>query len=239
MLRLSSKVKKMPKRFLNKTKSIAAAFAFATLTSATGASAASLTFDGWEKGYQSVNVTSPTHNGAAGGFRMKDVNTMERFTVFCLDLLAVIQSGSTYGYVVTNTPYSNSIDLIANGALGRIQSIFDSGYETAFDSSVKSAGFQVALWNAVYDDDWSVSAGAGDFYQTASNNGVRQAANDFLLSAQGYTGQKNWNMSFLESTEVNPRSQNLVTVSQVPLPAAIWVLLTALGGVYAVGRRKA
>lgn len=200
--------------------------------------AASLTFDGWENGYKSVNVTAPVHNGAAGGYRMRDVDTNSSFIVFCLDLLAVVRSGITYGYNATNTPFSNSVNLFGNGAVGRIQRIFDAGYDTAFDSSANSAGFQVALWNAVYDTDWSVSASEGSFYQTSSNDGVRAVANNYLDLAKNYDGESKWLMTFLEGQSIDPRSQNLVTVSPgpgdsmtpVPLPAAAWMLLSALGG---------
>ena len=101
-----------------------------------------------------------------------------------------------------------------------------------------SAGFQVALWNAVYDEDWSVSDGEGSFYQTTSSDGVRAAANGFLSDAFAYNGGQKYTLTFLESTETPTRSQNLVTATPVPLPAAGLMLLTALGGMLFGRRRK-
>ena len=207
----------------------------------------SLQFDGWANSYKRVEVEVPDKNVAAGAFKMKGTGTLDALTVFCLDLLAVIRGGVTYGYEVTDTPFTNGgVDLSENGGVDRIQKIFDSSYETALDSSVTSAGFQVALWNAVYDDDWSVTAGAGDFYQTGGNADALNEANRVLSVADLYGGGKKWDLSFLESTETPIRSQNLVTASPalnnedpspVPLPAAGVMLLTALGGLM-IGRRR-
>jgi hypothetical protein len=228
-------------KFFSKTTKLLASAAFVTVVSTSGASALSLKFDGWENGYKTVNVTAPTHNGAAGAFKMKDVNTLDKFTVFCLDLLALIRSNTAYGYKTTTTPFSNSVDLVANGGLSRIQSIFDSGYAAALTSSTASAGFQVALWNAVYDTDWSVSNNAGAFFQSDTASGVQAEANAVLLAAENYSGRKKWNLTFFESTQTNPRSQNLVTAAPapVPLPAAGLMLITALGGLFVGRRRKA
>lgn len=227
-----------------KTMRLAAAAALATFVAANGASALSLEFDGWTNGNQSVNVTAPGYNGAAGAFEMKDTSTQNSFVVFCLDIIGKIYSGQTYDYAPTATPFSNSTDLIANGGVNRIQKLFDSGFDTALNSTVESAGFQVALWNAVYDTDWSVSNGDGVFYETAANNGVQAQANAYLANAESYTGPSIWDLTYFEGLNTDPnrvRSQNLVTaeLAPVPLPAAGIMLVTALGGLFAARRRKA
>ena len=221
---------------------LAAATAIAALMTAGAASAMTLKFDGWANGYQNVNVQTPVLNNPAGAFKMKDTATQSSFVVFCLDIIGKIYSGKTYNYKTTSTPFANSVDLIANGGVGRVQALFDSGYDTALTSSVSSAGFQVALWNAVYDTDWSVNNGAGTFYQTSSNNGVRAAANAFLAAAQTYADPQKWNLTYLEGyNNTNPdgsRAQNLVTMAPVPLPAAGLMLLGALGGLVGLRRRR-
>ncbi|MEO1557714.1 MAG: VPLPA-CTERM sorting domain-containing protein [Pseudomonadota bacterium] len=233
----------MTKPFFTKTVRIATAGAFAALMTAASASAMTLTYDGSVVGFKKVNVTEVSNAVNAGAYKMKDTTSMDSFIVFCLDLLASVYNNVDYGYTATNTPFSNSEDLSVAGAGGltgvdRIQRLFDSGYDTALTSKTNSAGFQVALWNAVYDDDWSVANSAGTFYQTASNGGVRDAANAFLSDASTYTGGQKYALTFLESTETPNRSQNLVTVSAVPVPAAGLMLLTALGGMVVARRRK-
>lgn len=224
-----------------KIKTFTAAVALTTAFSASGASALTLEFDGFTNGYKTVNVATPSHNGAAGAFNMKDATSS--LVVFCLDIIGKIYSNTSYEYTATNTPFSNSVNLVANGGLDRIQRLFDSGFDTALNDNVASAGFQVALWNAVYDDDWSVANGAGFFYQTAANDGVRDAANAFLQDAQTYGGPNMWDLTYLEGATRNSdgsRSQNLVTAapSAVPLPAAGLMLITAFGGLFVARRRK-
>ena len=233
----------------DKSVKLAAATALAALISAGAASATTMTLrydnPAVGSGFERVDVKTPEKNNVnAGAFNMKDQDTLESFTVFCLDLLANIYPKRDYGYKTTETPFSNSVDLMTIDGSGytgvdRIQRIFDAGYSTALVNKVSSAGFQVALWNAVYDTDWSVSQGAGEFYQVGTENeDVRSAANTFLSAAMDYRGGKKWNLTFLESTATDPRSQNLVTMAPVPLPAAGFMLLTALGGLFAARRRK-
>ncbi len=195
--------------------------------------------------YKIARVTAPSigfYSDAvyAGGYSMSDTtaapnNVLGDFVAFCLDLAAWIGKGQDYDFKVTDTPFSNSVDLIANGGLQRIQAIFDANYSesVATDSIKTSAAFQLALWNAVYDDDWSVTGSSSDgFNATGKNygiNGMIAQANDYLLAAQNYDGPQKWRLSFLEST-AKPRYQNLVTVAPVPLPAAGLLLLGAIGG---------
>ena len=246
----------MTKPFFAKTARIAAAGAFVAFVAAGSASALTLKYDGTvdNLGFEKIDMTTPTlTNVNTGGFKMKDTSNNNSFAVFCLDLLASIYSGRSYGYEATNTPFTNGgVDLtVVDGGSGlsgidRIQRIFDSSYDAAFDSLTNSAGFQLALWNAVYDVDWSVgdnSSGAngGTFYQTDTDDeAVRTAANGFLSDAFAYNGGQKYSLTFLQSTgstQSPGRSQNLVTASPVPLPAAGLMLLAGIGGLF-VGRRR-
>ena len=220
---------------------LAAATAVAALMVAGAASANTLKLTGWSAGSgQSVSVNSPVKNGGvnAGAFNVTDTNpgTLGSFIAFCLDLAATVDlPGGPYNYAVTNTPFSNSS--MATGAVNRIQAIFDSSYSTAVAtaSAVTSAGFQVALWNAVYDNDWTVASGS---FKASNNTSVTAQANAYLLAASTYGGAQNWDLTYLESTDTNPRHQNLVTASPVPLPAAGLMLLGALGGLVGLRRRR-
>ena len=227
---------------------LAAATAVAALMVAGAASANTLKINNWSAGSgESVNFGSTNAAAGsaprtvnAGAFNVTDTNpgTLGSFIAFCLDLAATVQFGQSYPYNVTTTPFSNSIDLVASGAVDRLQAIFDSSYSTtvATASSVTSAGFQLALWNAVYDTDWSVTQNAGAFWSN-SNANVTAQANAYLTAASTYSDPQKWNLTYLESTS-SPRHQNLVTASPVPLPAAGLMLLGALGGLVGLRRRR-
>lgn len=57
------------------------------------------------------------------------------------------------------------------------------------------------------------------------------------MAAKTYNKPRVWNLTFLESQDT-PTRQNLVTVTPVPVPAAAGLMLLALGGLAAVGRRR-
>lgn len=234
------------KVFFQKIAVAATAVAIAVVAPAT---AATLNLNGAAAGgYKEVRVNAPdvwshTARVDAGAYDMTDVtpapnNVLGNFVAFCLDLAAWIGKGEGYEYKITDTPFSNSVDLIANGGVQRIQAIFDASYSEAVatDSKKTSAAFQVALWNAVYDDDWTVSGGTG--FTASGKHGVISQANAYLAAAENYTGDKKWRLSFLESTKQPHRYQNLVTVAPVPLPAAGFMLLGALAGFGLLRRRS-
>ncbi|CUH49057.1 VPLPA-CTERM sorting domain-containing protein [Ruegeria atlantica] len=229
---------------------IAVAAAVVVVTAAIPATAATVDLNGSAAGrYKRVKVTAPSIRYDkvrvnAGAYDMTDVtpapdNVLGDFVAFCLDLAAWIGRGTGYEYKVTDTPFSNSVDLISNGGVQRIQAIFDANYSNAVatESKLTSAAFQVALWNAVYDDDWSATSGSG-FSAKSRSSGVIDQANAYLAAAQNYTGDKKWRLSFLESTAQPYRYQNLVAVAPVPLPAAGFMLLGALAGFGLLRRRR-
>ncbi len=228
---------------------ILAAAAIAVTMAGGAASALTVSMNGSAAGgYEQLKITAPDAGKDgdrvnAGAFSMTDTtaapdNVLGDFIAFCLDLGAWISKGGGYNYDVTDTPFSNSLDLVANGAVDRIQAIFDANYSNAVatDNRVTSAGFQVALWNAVYDDDWTVSGGTG--FSAYGNDSVTNQANAYLAAAQTYAGGKKWTLSYLESTDTDPRHQNLVTAAPVPLPAAGLMLLGALAGLGTMRRRR-
>lgn len=198
------------------------------LGSATGSNSPSITIDNAPVG--------GTGGSLAFGFNMEVTpasGPVFDILAWCLDLEHTISTG-TFPYVHTTTPFSNSFGL--DGAQrGRVQAVFDANYETLDPTDeVESGGFQVALWNALYDDDFD--AANGSFAASDDSvTGVIAAANGFLGAASSFTGDKAFNLTFYESTD-DPVRQNLVTATPVPLPAALWMLAGALGGLGALRR---
>ncbi len=226
------------------------ALAAATVLSASAAFATpvSLTYNGTASGSESVTVTSfPGGTAAIAGsdnvtsastFKMTDSadGGLGDFFAWCVDLTAFLGGqGEANEYTITDTPFASTFDFGAD-TIDRIANLFNANYsEDITTDSEKSAGFQLAIWESVYDDDFSLTTGT---FAATSNAGVTGYATDYLAAASGFDGDVIWDVLFLESTPgEGVRRQNLVTVAAVPLPASALLLLAGLGA-FGMARRR-
>jgi hypothetical protein len=175
----------------------------------------------------------------AGGFALNGNlfgNGAENFTAFCLDIATTIKSGKNYE--VTPAPFTD--DPLTTTQIGNIRRLFNTAYTTLnLSDGAQSAGFQLALWEIIYETDAGFVLGTGNFSATnynSSSAAAITAGQGFLAGLAAWDGIYRWNLTFLES---KPHlSQNLVTATPVPLPAAGVLLLAALGGLGAMRRRR-
>lgn len=225
---------------------LAGAVSLSFLASGASATTVSLVYDGTSASpAQSVTISStPTGVTPAAttvgafGFNMQDLSgSLGDFLAWCLDLGSRLSTSSTVGkdYTITSTPFSNSFGL----DVSRVQAVFDANFSNVdATDGVQAAGFQVALWNAVYDTNWL--ADAGDF-QISGNADVITQANTYLSAANAFSDDRVWNLTFLQSADNKKGGsahQNLVTATPIPLPAAAWMLLAGLAGLGVAGRRR-
>ncbi len=234
---------------LSATLGLAAAACFALAASASAAPL-SLTYHGASSGAerQTVTVTgAPVAYPGSGdwpravgawGFKMRDASgRMTDFLAWCLDLASFVSTSASTGraYAVTDTPFSGSY-LDAAGR-DRVQSVFDANFARVdATSGAQAAGFQLALWNAVYDADDDVMA--GDF-RAAADAATLSYANGYLGAASGYAGARRYDLAFLESTGGSGgKYQDLVTASPVPIPGAGGLMALAIGGIALASRRR-
>lgn len=195
------------------------------------------------------DVVRPTGLGTqAGGFALTGPGLGD-FVAWCLDIGTYLRLSSLYDVTEDSTnfiPFSSTTP-VSLGEKSNIQALFDTGYALLdLTSNTDSAGFQLALWELVYEDGPSFDVTNGDF--TVTGNSDAQARANQLLA--GITGPENLNytLTFLESDETLSsgahRSQNLVTAdlapagAVVPLPSAGFLLFGAMGGLAALRRRK-
>jgi hypothetical protein len=171
----------------------------------------------------------------AYGFNMTDTTgQMGSFLAWCVDVSHYLGTTGSNSYTITDTPFLSSYGFDA-GQMARVQSVFDANF-AALDatSGNQAAGFQLALWNALYDTDWTVQGGSA--FSAMANVDILEIADSFLALANGFDGDSAWSLTFLES---NTGRQNLVSATPVPVPAAGLLLLAALGGLGLARRRKA
>ena len=215
----------------------AAVLAVAPLT----ADALEFKFNGAENGFRAVTVDRSVPTGisdfgtGAGGFSMTDMTpggTLGDFIAWCFDLDTRITQGQTYIYT-ENATLLDSVPPYFAGAKDRVQKLFDKSFDptTVLANAQSSAGFQIAIWEVLYDDDFNL--GTGNF--TATNSKALDEAEGFLTGVAAYAGPRNWVITTYDSAN----AQDLGVATAIPLPAAAWLLLGVSGALIGAKRRSA
>ena len=215
-------------------KSIAMAASACVLTGvlATGASAATVTAD-YSVGANAYTKIETSSQGRmsvlAAQFKM-ETTAGESFLAYCLDLAHHIADGVAY-----------KVTTLADGwfsdtAVKDIDRLFTSHYASLGSDNTRNAGFQLALWEIVEEssgNSYDLSSGAFSVSSSAAAQG--QSFLDNLGSATG-----GYKLTFLDSDT----NQSLVSadfstnVAPVPVPAGLPLLLTGLGGIALIRRKR-
>lgn len=204
------------------------------------------TFDGGGHANVKIKNYDPYTNAnvSAGGFRITDgVNNM---IAWCLDISHNLSLPASY--IETDTPFSNSYGLTGTQQ-ANVEKLFNTNYSGLdLNDNDQSAGFQLALWELVYEKSSSFDVTTGWFSASLSRWSTSLAldyANAFLDNLSGaITGA--FNFTYYESVgetsygrhkSKTTYSQNLISVTPVPLPAAGLLLGCGLMGLYFTNRR--
>jgi len=228
---------------MSKTFFAGASLAIAVCVGAANASPVTLektgssVFDG--NGVTGVRVEGGPRDvsASAGGFSVTD--GISKFVAWCLDVGNSLSLPSEYS--VTGDPFSNTGSIADK--VGTVKMLFDTAYKSLdITDNAQSAGFQLALWEILYAGSGTLDIDGGTFEQvrtTTAALAANDAAQDFLDGLAGpVTG--NFKLTFWESAVEDgvQLSQNLVTVSAVPVPAAAGLLLAGVAALGAVRARK-
>ena len=166
-----------------------------------------------------------------GILNVSNLTTNGSFLAFCYELLQGVNVNALNG--MTFSPSS-----VIPGA---VQTLFNQSYaEVHFDNAVEVAGFQIALWETLDDNNLST----GNFSNWAGeSNSVEEG--DALFTAElfldrlvnGGSATGNYQLTLWQS----PDSQDILqasTASSVPEPTSLMLGALGLAGLSVLRRRK-
>lgn len=224
---------------MNKVKVSAAAVAVA-LAAATSAQASTINVTyqpdgvfGADNLYQNVNVSTagPGVDGSvsAGMFHLTADNELGDFFAFCVDLVDYLNNPQQMEYQPSlySASVQSELDLLFSAALG------GDTMESVIDTSVESAGLQVAIWEVTNEGGGGTYDLTSGNFSVSGNAAVQAQAQSYLDAMSGATAGL-YNMTFMYSAD----HQDLVTVAPVPLPASGLLIGAGLAGLAAVRRRR-
>jgi hypothetical protein len=212
------------------------------------AQAADINLTGWAFGSgQSVNVSVPTYNGSAGGFAGQLSNAgifnNANFITYCVELTESFSlPGNLTGYsIVSGASYGHWNNQNATGQTSaqvatKIAKLMTYAYSnpTFVDSSLESGSMQLAIWNAIYDNDTTLDTYAGaKFSNTSGVAGLNAGANSLLSNSASVNSQ--YNVFVLTKAG----SQDFLLLQRVPTPASLALAGLALALLWQTRRRAA
>jgi hypothetical protein len=195
---------------------------------------------------QQVNV-SATKNGTTRAFEspvgpfnfvvLSDTSKTglgPTFRSFCADFFQDVALGNNYTF--TPVAFADLPDVAGNATkMAKVQELYDRFYDIATDAE-KGAGFQLALWEILYDPNKS-DLSSGNF--TASGPGnpssidVAQSMLDILDDPRYADPTKKYTLTGLHS----PSAQDQI-VPGTPVPGPAGVVLLVIGAAGLIARRK-
>lgn len=166
-----------------------------------------------------------------GVLNVTNLSTGSSFLAFCYELLQGINSNALNGM-----PFDASSVIPA-----AVQTLFNQSYaEVHFDNAVEVAGFQIALWETLDDNDLNtgnLSNWAGATNSAEEGDALFNAEIFLDRVANGDPSTGNYQLTIWQS----PDSQDVIQASAAAIPEPTSLMLGALGlaGLSLVRRRKA
>lgn len=195
-----------------------------------GVGAAEVTLTGWAYG-NGNSVNGNLYSGSAGGFKGTLTGAgafdSQAFVTYCVELTESFSfSGGPIGTydVVAGASYFGAEKA---AALGKLVTYVNAD-PTRVDTAAESTSLQLAVWNLVYDRDYSVSV-VSSFNDSS---GFAPYADQLLRGAAGVSQslysvsalQRRGTQDFLLAERVPGREPQH---DPLPLPSTVWLIVAA------------
>lgn len=194
---------------------------------------------GFAVGSQTVSLVSPSpfvsRDMNAGAFNL---NPPAGILAYCIDILQTISFGTLYSdYTTTSLVSDGQITAVRKGEIAQL---FHGFYTTSLTSSAKSAAFQLALWEILFETGSTLNVDGGDL----ANRGVTYAkipntpAGVVLLADTWLGGLGSFSTDLGGFTTYrSPEHQDQISFRPVPEPPTWALVFLGLGTLGFMARR--
>jgi hypothetical protein len=210
------------------------------------AQAASVTLGGWDQG-AGIRVATSLYTGDTGGLRASlsgaGAADVLDFVTYSVEIVAPTLAaapgsrGTGYTLVDGREYFERRVGNVdAADRLGRLFTYLADA-PGVVQNAAQSAALQEAIWNFVYDTDWTVTMSRSGFRDLTPGSRLGLAADLLMAGAKGVT-ESRYTVTVLESADapdlllVRPRAPVAPATPAVPLPGTAG--LVSLAGLAAL-----